>query len=319
MKSILYLESARRERRGEEKRECEKRKLKTKKRETSVSLFFRFSQMQVCCRRGLLLRPSASASVPAFSAFSARQLATMRPALPAQKHGSAKRAKNNAGGRNSMSSSALPLPLPPPLPADTQVPAPPPADLDAHVAQAWEWWNGMGAPKYHVAPMVDQVIRNERENEMRVERCENRRRRWWRSQRLASLKKKLNPSKPPSLPSKTPVRARLPPALPQARRHLRLHPDDARSSLRRGPLLQGRAVFFDALGPTFDGAALRERPGDGARSSADPGAPWGRRRRGPQPGLPSAHRAQRTIRRFLDGGAKARVRGRGDSRRTFER
>ena len=125
--------------------------------------------MQVCCRRGLLLRPSA-ASVPVRSAFSFRQLPTMRPAAPAKKHGSAKRAKHNAGGRGLMSASAAAaaaaaaLPLPPPLPADAKVPAPPPSDLDAHVAQAWEWWNSIGAPKYHVAPMVDQV-RGDRERE----------------------------------------------------------------------------------------------------------------------------------------------------------
>ena len=57
----------------------------------------------------------------------------------------------------SAAAAAAALPLPPPLPADAQVPAPPPSDLDAHVAQAWEWWNSIGAPKYHVAPMVDQV------------------------------------------------------------------------------------------------------------------------------------------------------------------
>ena len=34
---------------------------------------------------------------------------------------------------------------------------PPPADLDAHVEAAWTWWRGLGAPKLHVAPMVDQV------------------------------------------------------------------------------------------------------------------------------------------------------------------
>ena len=49
------------------------------------------------------------------------------------------------------------MPLPPLLPADAPIPAPPPTDLDAHVSQAWEWWTNMGAPKYHVAPMVDQV------------------------------------------------------------------------------------------------------------------------------------------------------------------
>lgn len=31
----------------------------------------------------------------------------------------------------------------------------PPADL--HVQQAWEFWQRIGAPKFHVAPMVDQV------------------------------------------------------------------------------------------------------------------------------------------------------------------
>lgn len=30
-----------------------------------------------------------------------------------------------------------------------------PADL--HVQQAWEFWRKLGSPKYHVAPMVDQV------------------------------------------------------------------------------------------------------------------------------------------------------------------
>ena len=85
----------------------------------------------------------------------------MRPAAPAKKHGSAKRAKNNAGQFNSFSaqaaSAAAALPLPPPLAADTKIPALSPSDMDAHVAQAWEWWNSIGAPKYHVAPMVDQV------------------------------------------------------------------------------------------------------------------------------------------------------------------
>ena len=27
----------------------------------------------------------------------------------------------------------------------------------AHAAAAWEWFRGIGAPKLHVAPMVDQV------------------------------------------------------------------------------------------------------------------------------------------------------------------
>ena len=30
-----------------------------------------------------------------------------------------------------------------------------PADL--HIQQAWEFWKKLGSPKYHVAPMVDQV------------------------------------------------------------------------------------------------------------------------------------------------------------------
>ena len=34
---------------------------------------------------------------------------------------------------------------------------PPPPDVDAHVAAAWRWWRGLGAPRLHVAPMVDQV------------------------------------------------------------------------------------------------------------------------------------------------------------------
>ena len=89
---------------------------------------------------------------------------------------------------------AAALPLPPPLPADAQVPAPPPSDLDAHVAQAWEWWNSIGAPKYHVAPMVDQVIRERKREKVRGkgERCSlNRRRRWWRFFPLST------PSPPP--------------------------------------------------------------------------------------------------------------------------
>ncbi len=30
-------------------------------------------------------------------------------------------------------------------------------DLAAHAERAWAWWEGLGAPKLHVAPMVDQV------------------------------------------------------------------------------------------------------------------------------------------------------------------
>jgi hypothetical protein len=30
-------------------------------------------------------------------------------------------------------------------------------DLDEHAAKAWEFFRGMGSPKFHVAPMVDQV------------------------------------------------------------------------------------------------------------------------------------------------------------------
>ena len=26
-----------------------------------------------------------------------------------------------------------------------------------HAARAWEWFRSMGSPRYHVAPMVDQV------------------------------------------------------------------------------------------------------------------------------------------------------------------
>ena len=95
----------------------------------------------------------------------------MRPAAPSQKHGSSKRTRNNVGGSCCSSTSAsvsaaaaaAAFPLPPPLPADARVPAPPPADLDSHVAQAWEWWQSIGAPKYHVAPMVDQVKEGRRE------------------------------------------------------------------------------------------------------------------------------------------------------------
>ncbi len=28
---------------------------------------------------------------------------------------------------------------------------------ELHVKQAWEFWRKLGSPKYHVAPMVDQV------------------------------------------------------------------------------------------------------------------------------------------------------------------
>lgn len=132
-----------------------------------MSFSVRFSRsslrrlMQACCRRGLLLRPSASI-VPVRSAFSSSAI-TMRPSGPSQ-HGSAKkRARNYAAVRCSSAAATAAataaLPLPPPLPADAQVPAPPPADLDSHVANAWEWWQSIGAPKYHVAPMVDQVNR----------------------------------------------------------------------------------------------------------------------------------------------------------------
>lgn len=29
-------------------------------------------------------------------------------------------------------------------------------EFDAHVSASWAWWEGLGAPRYHVAPMVDQ-------------------------------------------------------------------------------------------------------------------------------------------------------------------
>lgn len=29
--------------------------------------------------------------------------------------------------------------------------------LDAHVARSWEYFRSLGSPRWHVAPMVDQV------------------------------------------------------------------------------------------------------------------------------------------------------------------
>lgn len=31
------------------------------------------------------------------------------------------------------------------------------SELDAHVARAWDHFKALGSPKFHVAPMVDQV------------------------------------------------------------------------------------------------------------------------------------------------------------------
>jgi hypothetical protein len=43
---------------------------------------------------------------------------------------------------------AAPRPAPDTRPVD---------NLAAHAEKAWAWWDSMGAPKLHVAPMVDQV------------------------------------------------------------------------------------------------------------------------------------------------------------------
>lgn len=87
----------------------------------------------------------------------------MRPGAACHAPPAAKRAKGTANSV-AAASAALAAAAADALPAEilARVPAPPPADLDAHVESAWKWWESIGAPKYHVAPMVDQV-RRERE------------------------------------------------------------------------------------------------------------------------------------------------------------
>jgi hypothetical protein len=43
------------------------------------------------------------------------------------------------------------------LPPQASAPAVSPAEDVPHAARAWEFFRSMGSPKFHVAPMVDQV------------------------------------------------------------------------------------------------------------------------------------------------------------------
>lgn len=98
---------------------------------------------------GLQLR-AASAAVP--RGRQVRALICLVSASPVTSSPSHTRSKQPSAAVRTAASHKAAEPAFQPAEADMTVP---PADL--HVQQAWEFWQRIGAPKFHVAPMVDQV------------------------------------------------------------------------------------------------------------------------------------------------------------------
>ena len=103
-----------------------------------------------------------------------------------------------------------------------------------------------------------------------------------------------------------PVRARIPRALPAARRHLRVHPHDPRQALRRGPQVPQRDLHHPHQRPPFTRPVLRKRPGHAPRRSLHRRAAL--RRRGHQLWMPAENRKARAVRSLSHGRLDHRAR-----------